>query len=103
MLSVTVILWFYVENGSKFTRAKKQVRESIDTMITHSYSGTKLDDTEHRLEFHYNSDENLKGQIDGFLKEVWHVANLRNCVVEDMSIQNETNGLYWDEYNGGWK
>lgn len=78
MLSVTVILWFYVENGSKFTRGKKQVRESIDTMITHSYSGTKLDDTEHRLEFHYNSDENL-------------------------SIQNESNGLYWDEYNGGWK
>jgi DNA invertase Pin-like site-specific DNA recombinase len=103
MFSVTAILWFYVENGSKFTRGKRRVRESIESIITYSYGGTKLDDTAYRLKFNYNSDESLKEQIDGLLKEIWHVADMRNCVVEDLLIQNEANDLYWDEYDGGWK
>jgi DNA invertase Pin-like site-specific DNA recombinase len=103
MLSVTVILWCYVENGSKFTRGKKRVREYIDAMITRTYGGTKVDDTEYRIEFRYTSDENLKEQIDELLNEIWHEADLRNCVVDDMSVHNEANGLYWDEYDGGWK
>ncbi len=102
MFSVTAVLWFYVENGSKFTRGKKRVRESIESMIIYSY-GTKLDDTEYRLKFHYSSDESLKEQVNGLLEKIWHMADLRNCVVEDMIIKNEANGLYWDEYDGRWK
>ena len=31
------------------------------------------------------------------------MADLPNCVVDDLSIKNEANCLYWDEYDGGWK
>ena len=103
MLSVVVILWFYVENGSKFTRGKKRVREDIDAMVTRSYEGTELNDTEYRLVISYNNDGNLKEQIDDLLHEIHSIADLRNCVVDDMSVKNEANGLYWDEYDGGWK
>ena len=60
MLSVAVILWFYVENGSKFTRGKKLVRKDIDALVTRTYEGTELNDTEYRLVIHYNNDANLK-------------------------------------------
>ncbi|MBU4260706.1 MAG: recombinase family protein [Proteobacteria bacterium] len=103
MLSVAVILWFYVENGSKFTRGKKRVREDIDAMVTRSYEGTELNDTEYRLVIRYNNDANLKEQIDDLLHEIRCMADLRNCVADDMSVKNEANGLYWDEYDGGWK
>jgi hypothetical protein len=79
------------------------VREDIDAMVTRSYEGTELNDTEYRLVIHYNNDANLKEQIDDLLHEINSIADLRNCVVDDMSVKNEANGLYWDEYDGGWK
>jgi hypothetical protein len=43
----------------------------------------------------------LKEQLDELLHEIRCVADLCNCVVDDMSVKNEANGLYWDEYDGG--
>ena len=79
------------------------MREDIDAMVTRSYEGTELNDTEYRLVIRYNNDANLKEQIDDLLHEIRCMADLRNCVADDMSVKNEANGLYWDEYNGGWK
>ncbi|KLD28066.1 resolvase, partial [Xanthomonas perforans] len=101
--SVAVILWFHVENGSKFTRGKKRVREDIDYLIATSHKSTKLSDTEYRLVIRYADDADLKQQIDDLLHEILHLADLRNCVVDDMSVKNEATGSFWDECDGGWK
>lgn len=102
-LAVTVILWLHIENGSKFTRGKKRVREDIDYLLAHSYEGTRINDTEHRLVIRYTDDTNLKEQIDELLEEIWHLADLRNCVIDDLTVKNEASGSYWDESDGGWK
>ncbi|MFB0033872.1 recombinase family protein, partial [Xanthomonas euvesicatoria] len=101
--SVAVILWFHVENGSKFTRGKKRVREDIDYLIATSHKSTKLSDTEYRLVIRYADDADLKQQINDLLHEILHLADLRNCVVDDMSVKNEATGSFWDECDGGWK
>ncbi|WOB37401.1 recombinase family protein [Xanthomonas hortorum] len=101
--SVAVILWLHVENGSKFTRGKKRVREEIDYLIATSHKSTKLSDTEYRLVIRYADDADLKQQIDDLLHEILHLADLRNCVVDDMSVKNEATGSFWDECDGGWK
>ncbi|NMI19972.1 resolvase [Xanthomonas hortorum pv. vitians] len=102
-LSVTVILWLHVENGSKFTRGKKRVREDVGSLVTRFYDSTKLNDAEYRLVIRYANDADLEERLDGLLHEICHLADLRNCVVDDISVKNEANGLYWDECDGGWK
>nr|WP_238135556.1 resolvase [Xanthomonas fragariae] len=102
-LSVTVILWLHIENGSKFTRGKKRGREDIDDLVSRSYESSKLNDAEYRLVIPYTNDADLKEQLDELLHEICHLADQRNCVVDDISIKNESSGLYWDECDGGWK
>lgn len=101
--SVAVILWVCVENGSKFTRGKKRVRESIDYLVLTRYRGTKLNDSEYRLVIPYTDDADLKQQIDELLSEIHNTADGRNCVVDDSSVKEEATGRYWDDYDGGWK
>lgn len=101
--SVAVIFWLIVENGSKFTRGKKRAWEYIDEMVIGEFGGTKLNDTEYRLVIPYADDAELKETIDDLLLEAHHLADLRNCVVNDISIKEEATGRYWCEYNGCWK
>jgi DNA invertase Pin-like site-specific DNA recombinase len=101
--AVAVILWLCVENGSKFTRGKKRVREEIDYMLAASYEGKKLNDKECRLVIPYDNGANLKERIDDLLEEIHRAADRRNCVVDDVSIKEEATGRYWCDYEGGWK
>jgi hypothetical protein len=101
--SVAIILWVHVENGSKFTRGKKAVREKITWMLLTSYQGQKLNDTETRIMIQFADDTDLKEQIDEILDEIHQIADFRNCEIIDLSIQEESTGRYWDEYDGGWK
>ena len=101
--SVTVILWLYVENGSKFTRGKKRAREEIDYLVKSSYEGIKLDENEYRLVIRYANEPDLKEQIDDLFEEIHRSADLRNCMVDDCSIKEEATGRYWSDYDGCWK
>jgi hypothetical protein len=101
--SVAIILWVHVENGSKFTRGKKAVREKITWMLLTSYQGQKLNDTEIRIMIQFVDDADLKEQIDEILDEIHQIADFRNCEIIDLSLQEESSGRYWDEYDGGWK
>jgi hypothetical protein len=58
--SAAIILWVHVENGSKFTRGKKAVREKITWMLLTSYQGQKLNDTEIRIMIQFVDDADLK-------------------------------------------
>ena len=94
----------YVENGSKFTRGKTRVKKEIDYLITASFKGAKkLNDTEYRVPIHYEGEADLKTQLDELLQEIDHIADLRNCVVDDVSIQDEATERYWRDYEGRWE
>lgn len=101
--SVAIILWLHVENGSKFTRGKKIVREQIASMLATNYQGQQLNDSETRLVIQFTDDAHLKAQIDDMLTEIYQTADFRNCEITDLSLQEETTGRYWDECDGGWK
>ena len=101
--SVAIILWVLVENGSKFTRGKRTVREKITRMLLTSYQGKTLNNTETRIMIQYTDDTYLKEQIDEILDEIHQIADFRNCEIIDLSLQEESTGRYWDECDGGWK
>ncbi len=101
--SVAVILWLLIENGSKFTRGKKTVREQIDFQLSTLFEARRLNDTETRLTIRYIDDTDLKAQIDEMLTDIHQTADSRNCVVTDLTFKEETTGRYWNEYDGGWK
>ena len=44
----------------------------------------------------------LKEQIDDLFREINMFADMRNCVVDDMTLTNERTGKSWNEYDGGW-
>jgi hypothetical protein len=101
--SVAIILWVHVENGSKFTRGKKAVREKITWMLLTSYQGQKLNDSETRIMIQFADNADLKEQIDEMRDEIHRMADFRNCEVTDLTLQEESTGRYWDECDGGWK
>ena len=101
--TVAIILWLHVENGSKFTRGKKIVREQIARLLATNYQGQQLNDSETRLVIQFTDDADLKDQIDDMLTEIYQTADFRNCEITDLSLQEETTGRYWDECDGGWK
>ena len=101
--SVAIILWVLVENGSKFTRGKRTVREKITRMLLTSYQGKTLNNTETRIMIQYTDDTYLKEQIDEILDEIHQIADFRNCEIIDLSLQEGSTGRYWDECDGGWK
>ena len=101
--SVAVVLWLLVENGSKFTRGKKLVREQIDYQLAVAFSGRRLNDTETRLVIRYADEADLKEQINDMLADIHRTADLRNCVVTDLTLKDEATGRYWCDYEGGWK
>ena len=101
--SVAIVLWLLVENGSKFTRGKKAVREQIDSQLAASFEGRKLSDTETRLVIRYVDEADLKEQIDDMLADIHQTADLRNCEVIDLTLKDEATGRYWNDYGGGWK
>ncbi|RSB23282.1 resolvase [Enterobacter cloacae] len=100
--SVTTTLWVPVQNGSKFTRGKKKVREDIEWLIESDFDGTALGDNEYRLTFSYKDDADLKEQIEELFDEIYTTAEIRNCVVDDMSLTDDATGRSWDEA-GGWR
>lgn len=101
--TVTVVLRFHVENGSKFTRGKTKVRRDIDYLVTASFKGTKLNDAEYRVPIQYESDADLKAQLNELVDEIHHEADLRNCVVDDVLIKDESTGRFWRDYDGCWE
>ena len=100
---LTATLWVPVQNGSKFTRGKKKTREDIAWMVEVDYDGSELGDNEYRICLEYVDDEDLKVQVDDMFREVYSLAEVRNCVVDDMSLTDETTGRTWNEYDGGWQ
>lgn len=91
-----------IENNSKFVRGKKRVREDIESLVQRQFTGRRLNDCEYRLIISYDTEADLKEQIDELFTEVYQLADLRNCTAEDVSIKHELTGAYWREYNGGW-
>lgn len=102
MQSVYVILRALIENNSKFVRGKKRVRKDIQYLAERELSGEKLDDCEYRLTIRYETEVDLKEQIDELFSEVYQLADLRNCTTNEVSIKHEITGVYWREYDGGW-
>lgn len=100
---LSATLWVPVQNGSKFTRGKKKVREEIAWLVECDYDGKVLDNNEYSLTLIYNDEADLKEQIDDLFDEIYRAAEIRNCVVDDITLVSDTTGKYWDEYNGGWK
>ena len=72
-------------------------------MLLISYHGQKLNDSETRIMIQFSDDANLKEQIDEMLDETHQMADFRNCEITDLTLQEESTGRYWDEYDGGWK
>ncbi|WP_416777069.1 hypothetical protein ACNFJN_00425 [Xenorhabdus budapestensis] len=70
-----------VENGSKFTRGKKKVREEIAFLVEIDFEGEVLDGNEYRVFFYYADKADVKEQIDSLLEEVYRIAEWRHCVV----------------------
>lgn len=101
--AVALRIWVPVENGSKFTRGKKRAREDIADMIRGDYAGTALSERDFRVEMSYTDEVDLKKQIDDLISDIWHLADLRNCIAEDVSVKNEATGEYWNDYQGGWR
>jgi hypothetical protein len=95
--SVAIIFWVHVENGSKFTRGKKAVRERITWMLLTSYQGQKLKDSETRIMIRFSDDADLKEQIDEILDEIHQMADFRNCEIVDLTLQEESTSRYWNE------
>lgn len=96
-----IILWLHVENGSKFTRGKKLVREQIARMLATNYQGQQLNDSETRLVIQFTDYADLKEQIDDMLTEIYQTADLRNCGITDLTLQEKTTGRYWNECDAG--
>ncbi|AXF76331.1 hypothetical protein LU604_09105 [Erwinia tracheiphila] len=61
-----------------------------------------LGDNEYRLTFSYRDDADLKEQIDALFDEIYTAAEIRNCVVDDMSLTDDATGLGWD-HTDGWR
>jgi DNA invertase Pin-like site-specific DNA recombinase len=101
-LTVTTTLWVPVQNGSKFTRGKKKVREEIAWTVEYEYEGTVLDDNEYRLALTYKNQTDLKEQIDELFDEIYRIAEIRNCMVDDMTLTDDATGLGWD-HTDGWR
>ena len=101
--SVTTTLWVPVQNGSKFTRGKKKVREDIAWLVECDYDGKVLDNNEYSLIFTYSDEADLKEQIDELFDEIYRTAEIRNCVVDDMALTNDATNQGWKEYDGGWQ
>lgn len=101
--SVTATLWVPVQNGSKFTRGKKKVREDIAWLVEYDYDGKVLDNNEYSLIFTYSDEADLKEQIDELFDEIYRTAEIRNCVVDDMTLTNDATNQGWNEYDGGWQ
>ncbi|WP_199771102.1 hypothetical protein [Citrobacter freundii complex sp. CFNIH9] len=101
--SVTTTLWVPVQNGSKFTRGKKKVREDIAWLVECDYDGKVLDINEYSLIFTYRDEADLKEQIDELFDEIYRTAEIRNCVIDDMTLTNDATNRSWKEYDGGWQ
>ncbi|EHI7918472.1 resolvase, partial [Salmonella enterica] len=81
---------------------KKKVKEEIAWLIEADFEGEVLENNEYRLFFTYEDEEELKEQIDDLFREINMFADMRNCVVDDMTLTNEQTGKSWNEYDGGW-
>ncbi|AUU29256.1 MAG: hypothetical protein ACLR9W_00300 [Enterobacter hormaechei] len=100
---MTTTLWVPVQNGSKFTRGKKKVREDIAWLVECDYDGKVLDINEYSLIFTYRDEADLKEQIDELFDEIYRTAEIRNCVIDDMTLTNDATNRSWKEYDGGWQ
>lgn len=99
---LAAILWVPVANGSKFTRGKKKVKEEIAWLVEANFEGEVLENNEYRLSLTYENEKDLKEQVDDLFREINMFAEMRNCVVDDMTLTNEKTGKNWNEYDGGW-
>jgi hypothetical protein len=72
-------------------------------MLLTRFRGKRVNDTETRMVIQFTDDADLKAQIDEMLAEIHQMADFRNCEIIDLTLQEETTGRYWYEYNGGWK
>lgn len=99
---LTATLWVPVQNGSKFTRGKKKTREEITWMVEAEYDGEELGDNEYRVRFEYENVDDLKAQVTGLFQEINFLADLRNCMVDDVTLTDDATGRTWNEYDGGW-
>ncbi|ENL6119102.1 hypothetical protein AB5O01_004816 [Salmonella enterica] len=78
------------------------MKEEIAWLIEADFEGEVLENNEYRLFFTYEDEEDLKEQIDNLFREINMLSDMRNCVVDDMTLTNEKTGKSWNEYDGGW-
>ena len=65
------------------------MKEEIAWLVEADFEGEDLDNNEYRLFLTYENDEDLKEQIDDLFREINMFADMRNCVVDDMTLSNE--------------
>jgi DNA invertase Pin-like site-specific DNA recombinase len=100
---VSVLVWFGLENGSKFTRGKKQSRENIITFLEIEYEGRRRSENEVLIQIAYSDSSELKSEMENIISELHSIADGRNCMITDYSLQNHTTGRFWDEYDEHWR
>ncbi len=84
-------------------QCQKKVREDIAWLVECDYDGKVLDNNEYSLIFTYSDEADLKEQIDELFDEIYRTAEIRNCVVDDMTLTNDATNQGWNEYDGGWQ
>ena len=100
---IAVVLWFAVENNSKFTRGKARARQEIENLVASCFESQKRNDGEIRFVVAYSDDADLKEQLNGLIAEMHDTAELRNCGILDFTVTDEATGCHWCDYEGGWK
>ncbi|MFV4746366.1 hypothetical protein [Citrobacter portucalensis] len=78
------------------------MKEEIAWLVEADFEGEVLENNEYRLSLTYENEKDLKEQIDDLFREINMFAEMRNCVVDDMTLTNEKTGKNWNEYDGGW-
>ncbi|HFE7861868.1 TPA: hypothetical protein ACGAIE_004123 [Yersinia enterocolitica] len=78
------------------------MKEEIAWLVEADFEGEVLENNEYRLSLTYENEKDLKEQVDDLFREINMFAEMRNCVVDDMTLTNEKTGKNWNEYDGGW-
>lgn len=76
-----ITLWLRVENNNGFVRGRKKVQENIEQYHLRSYQMKKKDNA-YELTFTFQTDEDLRTQINELHQEMGNEADQRNCFIE---------------------
>ena len=55
------------------------------------------------IQIAYSDPSELKSEMENIISELHNIADGRNCMITDYSLQNHTTGRFWDEYDEHWR